>query len=107
MHRVLLFMAEPTLACASNLSKKLSHLVFSDVFVPYSVPVAPGTNYDDLPTREFIVEDVRVFFFNSLHIMELTVLSDWFSLSQNQSGSIVARLQTPQPATVARAWYLQ
>ena len=39
-----------------------SHCVFSHVFVPHSVPVTLGTHYDDLPTREFIVEDVRVFF---------------------------------------------
>jgi hypothetical protein len=28
----------------------------------HSVPVTLGTYYDDLPTREFIVEDVRVNF---------------------------------------------
>ncbi len=55
-------MVELTLACASYLFKYLSHRVFSDVFAPDSVPVSLGTYYDDLPTREFIVEDVRVTF---------------------------------------------
>jgi hypothetical protein len=53
-------MAELTLACASYLFKCLSHRVFSDVFVPHSVPVTLGTNDNDLPSREFIVADVRV-----------------------------------------------
>jgi len=43
-------------------TKDLSQHVFSDVFIPHSVPVAPGTYHDDLPTREFIVENVRVTF---------------------------------------------
>ena len=56
-------MAEPILACASYLLfNYISQRVFSDAFVPHSVPVAPGTGSGDLPTREFIVEDVRVNF---------------------------------------------
>ena len=34
--------------------------MFSDVFVPHSMPVTLGTPDDKLPVREFIVEDVRI-----------------------------------------------
>jgi hypothetical protein len=57
---------------------------------------------DDLPTREFIVEDVRVPF-----KLELTVLSDRFLTRRNPSGSIVARLQTLRPPTAAKVWFPQ
>ena len=50
-------MTEPTLACASYLSKIF---LFSHVFVPHSMPVTLGTPDDKLPVREFIVEDVRI-----------------------------------------------
>ena len=33
--------------------------MFSHVFVLHSMPVTPGTPDDELPIREFIVEDVR------------------------------------------------
>ena len=38
----------------------LAPRVFLNVFVPHSVPVAPGTYYDDLPVQDVIVGDVRV-----------------------------------------------
>jgi hypothetical protein len=78
-------------------------------FIPHSVPVTLGTYDDDLPTREFIVEDVRVPFKYRFppNMMELTVLSHRFFIRRNPSGSIVARLQTLRLATAARAWYLQ
>ena len=99
-------MVELTLPCASYLSEYILHRVFSDVFVPHSVPVTLGTSDDDLPTREFIVEDVRVNFFNN-PITELTVFSHRFLTRRNPSGSIVARLRTLPLATVARAWFSQ
>jgi hypothetical protein len=34
--------------------------VFSDAFISHSVPVTLGTSDNDLPSREFIVQDVRV-----------------------------------------------
>jgi hypothetical protein len=40
----------------------------------YSVPVALGTYYDDLPTREFIVEDVRVHFKCPLPMMAFLIV---------------------------------
>jgi hypothetical protein len=95
-------MAELTLACASYPFGYLSRRVFSDIFVPHSVPVTLGTPDDDLPSREFIVADVRVPF-----KYELTVLSDRFLTSGNPSGSIAARMQTLRPRTVAKAWYSQ
>ena len=70
-----------------------------------SVPVTLGTDYDDLPSWEFIVADVRVNF--KYPMMELTVLSGRFVTSQTLSGFIAARLQTLQPATAVRAWYSQ
>ena len=62
MNHVLLFMVELTLPCAYYLSEYIPSRVCSDVFVPHSVPVILGTSDDNLPTREFIVEDVRVTF---------------------------------------------
>jgi hypothetical protein len=43
-------------------SIQIYHREFSDMSSYRSVPVTLGTYYDDLPTREFIVEDVRVNF---------------------------------------------
>jgi len=42
------------------LCKYLSHRVFSDVFESHSVTVAPGTYYNNLPARKFLVEDVLI-----------------------------------------------
>ena len=58
MNRAPPFMEEPILACRSY--QCLTLHVFSYVFVPRSVPVTLGTSDNDLPSREFIVEDVSV-----------------------------------------------
>ena len=96
-------MVDSTLACASYLSKYISHRVFSDVFVPHSMPVALGTHDNDLPKVSFTVRNVRVpFEYRFPHDG-----SDRFLTRRIPSGSIVARLQTLRPATAARAWFLQ
>ncbi len=82
------------------LSKCFSHFVFSHAFSPDSVPVAPGTLDNDLPTRNFIVKDVRVPF----DPPPLGGTNCPFPIRRNPSGSIVARLQTLRPATAVRAW---
>ena len=56
------------------LSICLTPHVFSYVFVPRSVPVTLGTPDNELPSREFIVEDVRSLYTDLPHMMVLTGL---------------------------------
>ena len=94
-------MVDLTLACVSHLN--VSHRIFSDVFVPRSVPVAPGTSDDDLPVENTIlVGDVRVLFkYRFPHGTDCPLTR------RSPFGSIVARLQTLRPATAVTAWYSQ
>ena len=105
MHRALPFMAEPILACMSY--QYVSHrMFFSYVFVPHSVPVTLGTNDNDLPSREFIVADVRSLYTDPPHD-GTNWPSDRFLTSGTPSGFIASRMRTNRPAIVARGWYLQ
>src|SRR6266403_2253644 len=108
MLHALLFMAEPTLACESYISKYISH-VFSDTSLHRTASLlhwglitmtSPRGN-SSLRTYAFS------FKYGFLAMMELTVLCHRFLTSGTPSGSIVAKLRTLQPATVARAWYSQ
>src|SRR6267154_592283 len=100
-------MAEPTLACASYLSKYISHRVFSDMSSYHIVSPLHRVLITTTSPRGNSLLKTYVFFSISRHMMELTVLSDRFPIRRNPSGFIVARLQILRPATAARAWYSQ
>ena len=101
-HHALLFMAEPTLACASYLSKYISHRVFSDM---------SSYHIASLLHRELVTMTSppgnSLLKMYALFSIPRHVLTDRFIIRQNPSGSIVARLQTRRQATAARAWYSQ
>ena len=75
--------------------------VFSDVFVPHSMPVGLGTYDDDLPRVSFTVENVRVLFKYGFPHDET---DSRFLKRRALCGFIAARLQTLRPATVVKAW---
>jgi hypothetical protein len=103
-------MADSILACMSKILLTACHGQFIDGS-PRSLPVANGTANTSLPTRQFVVNNVSPFSLKFCCHMRGTGLSDHTPFSSlfrlSPFGFIVARMQTLQGATAARAWCSQ